>query len=225
MRNNILSLLGFSILLFSAGCKKDNYDPPKSMLTGKVVYQGQPVGVRSNAVQLELWQYGYKLFGKIPVYIAQDGTFSAALFDGDYKLVRLAGGPWANGTDSIDVRVSGATTVEVPVDPYFVINNPAFQKSGNAVTGTFSLQSVNTTKGLELVRIYLGQTTIVDQNNKAVVVEKVASAITDITQPITLSADVPAALIAKGYVYARVGVKAVGVAELMYSPVQKISLK
>lgn len=225
MSNKFLSLLSVAFLVIFAGCKKDNYDAPKSILSGKVVYQGQAVGVRSNAVELELWQHGFKLFGKIPVYIAQDGTFSAALFDGDYKLVRKAGGPWANGTDSIDVKVSGATTLDVPIDPYFMIKNPAIQGSGNTVTGTLSLQQVNTTKSLELVRILIGSTNIVDHNRKEASADLAASAITDITTPFSLSVNVPASLVSKGYVYARIGVKANGIAEFIYSPVQKITLK
>ena len=62
-------------VLILVGCEYDNYDPPRSFLTGTVTYNGNPVGVRSGATQLELWQHGYQLFEKIPVYIAQDGTF------------------------------------------------------------------------------------------------------------------------------------------------------
>src|SRR5688572_7366607 len=100
------------LVVFSAACKKDNYDAPKSWITGKVVYQNQPVGVRSNGVQLELWQPGFQTFSKIPVYISQDGTFSANVFDGDYKLTRLKGnGPWADNTDTIAVSVRGSAVV------------------------------------------------------------------------------------------------------------------
>lgn len=150
------------MLLFSS-CEKDNYDAPASTLTGRVVYQDQPLGVRSDGVQLELWQSGYSLFTKIPVYVAQDGTFSASLFDGNYKLTRLRGnGPWADNTDTINIQVKGGTTVDVPVDPYFVIRNDNVQRSGNAINATFNIQRVNTTKDLEYVRLYVGQTMITD---------------------------------------------------------------
>lgn len=213
-----------AIIMLTA-CTKDNYTPPASQLTGKVVYQGQTIGLRSNGVQLELWQHGYQLFTKIPVYIAQDGSFAATLFDGDYKLVRLKGnGPWADNSDSINITVKGNTVMDVPVDPYFVLKNVSFQRTGNDVTATFTVQSVNTTKSLELVRIYLGQTLIVDQNNNAANNQKLAAAIT-IGQPTTVTATLPAALIAKDYFYARVGVKAAGVAELAYSVPEKIQVK
>ncbi|NII26047.1 DUF3823 domain-containing protein [Pseudoflavitalea sp. X16] len=213
-----------AIIMLTA-CKKDNYAPPSSLLTGKVVYQGQPVGVRSNGVQLELWQRGYQLFTKIPVYIDQDGSFSASLFDGKYKLVRLKGnGPWADNTDSIDVTVSGNTVIDVPVDPYFIIKNEAFQKNGSNIDATFTVQAVNTSKSLEAVRLYLGLTTITDQSNNAANASKAAAAI-DITQPVTLSAAIPAAATTKGYVFVRLGVKTAGVQELYYTAPQKVSLK
>lgn len=220
----ILYIASAAIILLTA-CKKDNYAPPSSQLTGKVVYQGQPIGVRSSGIQLELWQRGYQLFTKIPVYIDQDGSFSATLFDGNYKLVRLKGnGPWADNTDSIDVTVKGNTIIDVPVEPYFIIKNASVQKNGSNIDAIFTVQAVNTSKSLELVRLYLGLTTITDQNNNAANVSKAAAAI-DITQPVTLSAAIPAAATNKGYVYVRLGVKTAGVQELYYTAPQKVLLK
>jgi hypothetical protein len=219
-----LSIASAATLLLAA-CTKDNYTAPSSQLTGKVVFQGQPIGVRSNGVQLELWQHGYQLFTKIPVYIAQDGSFTATLFDGSYKLVRLKGnGPWADNSDSIDVTVKGNTVMDVPVDPFFIIKNETFQKNGANVDATFTVQGVNSTKSLELVRIYIGQTIIVDQNNNAANAQKLAAAVT-IGQPVTVSIPIPASLSAKDYFYVRVGVKTTGVPELAYSAPQKIQLK
>ena len=226
MRKIFSATVSLTLLVLVAGCKKDNYDPPKSQLTGRVVFQGQAVGVRSNGVQLELWQPGFQLYTKIPVYVAQDGTFSAMLFDGDYKLTRLKGnGPWADNTDTINVQVRGATTVDVPVDAYFIVKGETFQKNGSNITTTFSLQRGNTSKNLEDVRLYLGRTTIIDQNNNDGVVTKAASTIADITQPITLSVAIPTSLTDKDYLFARVGVKTAGVAELAFSIPQKIALK
>ena len=195
------------------------------MLTGRVVYQGEPLGLRSGGVELELWQHGYDLFSKIPVHVDQDGSFSARLFDGDYKLVLLRGnGPWADNTDSLDVSVKGSTTVDVPVDPYFVITNRSFQRNGDQLTATVSIEQVNTSRSLERVRLYLGQTLIVDQNNSAGTAEVLAADITDLSQPITLTANIPAALAGKGYLFARIGVKANGVAEYVYSHPEQIAL-
>src|SRR3954470_7127362 len=97
MKVKLFSSVVLLLVAVFLGCKKDNFKAPSSSITGKVVYQGQAVGLRSNGVQLEVWQHGYQLFSKIPVYLAQDGTFTVALFDGDYKVTLLKGnGPWAD---------------------------------------------------------------------------------------------------------------------------------
>src|SRR5690606_28374043 len=110
--------------LVAASCDFDNFEEPKSTLSGRVVYNGEALGLRSNGVELEIWQHGYDLFQKIPVYVAQDGTFSAVLFDGDYKMTLLRGnGPWMDQTDSIDVQVRGDQMSDVEVQPYYVLRN------------------------------------------------------------------------------------------------------
>jgi len=45
-----------------ASCKKDNYSPPSSTLQGRLVYNGDSIGVERNQVTYELYQYG---FGKV----------------------------------------------------------------------------------------------------------------------------------------------------------------
>jgi hypothetical protein len=225
MKYKLSFIIGIVVVLLAA-CKKDNFDPPESWITGKVVYNNLPLGVRSNGVQLELWQRGFANFSKIPVYVAQDGTFSANVFDGDYKLTRLKGnGPWADNTDTIDVSVRGSAVVDVPVDPFFIIRNETFSRTGTTINTSFNLQRVNTSRALEAVRLYIGATTIVDQNNNAANAQKAASAVTDLTQPVTLSLNVPASLANRDYVFVRVGVKTSGVGEWLYSMPQKIALK
>lgn len=221
----LLTIITASILFF-AGCKKDNYTKPNSIITGKLVYQGQPLGVRSNGVQLELWQKGYQLFTKVAVYPAQDGTYTINVFDGDYQLIPLKGtGPWADKLDTIPIHLAGSANVDITMDPYFIIKNESFVRSGSTITGTFTIQKVNTTKTLSLVKIYIGQTLITDNTNNAANAQKLAATITDITQPISISLTVPAALATKDYAYMRVGVQATGVTELLYTQVQKIALK
>ncbi len=213
----------FSMIL-AAGCKKDNLKQPESQLTGRVIYDKDAIGVRSGGISFEIWQHGYQLFSKIPLNIAQDGSFTATLFNGDYKLVRAKGsGPWADNPDSIDVHVNGSATMDIPVDPYFMIKNASFQKSGINITATFTVQNVNTARALELVRIYIGPNYILDQNNNTANVQKTTPI--DITQPVTLTVAIPASIASQDFIYARVGVKTTGVNELMYSTAQKVLLK
>lgn len=212
MRNLLLTSL---LLIIAAGCKKDNYEKPASLLTGRVVYDKNPVGVRSNAVQLELWQHGYANFSKIPVYVSQEGDFSAQLFDGEYQLVlRQGNGPWLDNADSIDLTVRGATSIDVNVNPYFILSGTSFAKNGDQLTVTTTITQVHDNLPLEAVRLYIGKTNIVDQVNK---VADVTAAV-DISQPVSLTITLPE----KTTYYARIGVKTAGVAEQVYSAVQKV---
>lgn len=214
-----------ALILLLAACAKDNYKMPNAVLTGRVVYQGQPVGVRSNGVQLELWQHGYQVFSKIPVYVAQDGTFSASLFDGNYKLVQLKGnGPWVDKADSVDITVKGSTRVDMPVTPYFTISGESFAKSGSSVTASGKITKVSTNT-IERVSLYIGTTTIVDATNNGAVSNQTGAALADLSQPINFSLALPAALAGRDYVYARIGVKTLGTGEMLYTPPQKIVLK
>ncbi|HVG14917.1 MAG TPA: DUF3823 domain-containing protein [Chitinophagaceae bacterium] len=225
MKSKFLTLASIAAVLVFSGCKKDNYEAPTSTISGRIVNQGSPIGVRSDGVQLELWQPGFAFFNKLPVYVKWDGTFSVKTFDGNYKLTRLRGnGPWADNTDTINIELRGNAVVDVPVDPYFVIKGETFARTANTINATLNLQRINTTRALEEVRLYIGGTTILDQVRNDRVVSKAANTI-NIAQPITISGDIPAAVAAKGYVYVRLGVKTVGVAELLYSQPQLISLK
>jgi hypothetical protein len=224
MKNKLFLFLLILVITGSA-CKKDSEKAPSATITGQVVFNKQKLGLRSNGVQLELWQRGFELFSKIPVYVDQDGTFSAKVFNGNYKLTLLKGnGPWVDKTDTIDISVNGSADVEVNVDPYFLVNNATFTRNGSTINASFNVQSVNTSKPLELVRMYVGQTIITDQNNNAGTATKQA-AVVDITQPVAMSVNVPGSLAAKDYVFVRVAVKTKDVGELVYSEPVKISLK
>jgi len=231
------SLLAGALLL--AGCSKDNVDPPKSQLTGRVVYQDQAVGVRSFGSQdlgatdrippsmLELWQPGYAFFNKIPVFVQQDGTFTAELFNGHYKLVRSRGnGPWIDNTDSIDVQLNGNMTLDVPVQPYFTIQNAESQKGDTAVAATCNVTKT-ATKDIDVVTLFISTTSIVDAVNNVNNFDFVNSGrkngatITSLNTPVSLLAKIPPSFIGKT-LYARIGVKAAGVGEYIYSPVQKL---
>jgi hypothetical protein len=226
MKKNLIVLFMMASAAILTGCEKDNYQQPKSVLKGRIVYDGQVIGLRSNGVQLELWQHGYQLFTKIPVHVEQDGTFSASLFDGNYKLVRLRGnGPWTDNSDSIDVQLKGSQELDVPVTPYSIIKNDTYQRGEKAVSASFNLQQIDTSRQVERVNLYVGTTMIVDANNNAGNAQKVAADLKDLTKPVTLTASLPAALSSRDDVFVRIGVKTAGVGEMIYGAPQKIALK
>jgi hypothetical protein len=215
-------LIAVVIIPMIAACDYDNYEPPSSKLTGQVVYQNNPVGLRNNTVELELWQHGYDDFEKIPVYVAQDGSFSAVLFNGDYKLVlRNGNGPWLNVTDSIDVSVRGNTTVDVPVLPYYTIGSEDFSKNGTTVESTVTIAQANGTNPIEYVSLLVSTTNIVDEINNIQRIN-VPGAGLNVSQPVVINLPLNTRLAERSYVFARVGIKITGVAEMVYTPVQKI---
>lgn len=247
MKKSLLPLLLLVAVL--GGCKKDNREPPKSTLTGVVVVSGnkQPVGVASNGVQLELWQYGYQLFQKIPVYIDQDGSFSAKLFDGKYKLVRLGGAPWATNTDSIDIELNGSNTVEVPVEPFFTVGGEtiSFSIADTSITATFTVNRLDASKNADRVSFHIALTNFVDAQNNQIPIPASTNDKTPganyLTSPTTIKiplnpARYPASnqaelrrqlglALQKGYLFARVGVRTTGVTQRFYSQVKQIALK
>ena len=56
-------------LLAVSSCSYDNFEEPKATLTGKAIYDGEAVGVRSGSSEFALFQDGYALKGSIPVYM------------------------------------------------------------------------------------------------------------------------------------------------------------
>ena len=66
------------------------------------------------AVQLQLYQDGYEKNDPISVFVGQDGTFSALLFDGEYRLTTRDGnGPWVNNHESVTVNLKGHTDAKI----------------------------------------------------------------------------------------------------------------
>ena len=225
MKNKLISIIILLFVIFFVGCEFDNYDPPKSFLKGFVTYNNNPVNVRSNGTQLELWQYGFPLRQKITVHIDQDGKFSARVFDGNYKLVRLAGGPWENQSDSIDVTVSGTTTIDIPVTPYFTISdeNFSYNSSTGVITATCNVAKVGS-RNIDNLTFYIGTTTIVDANNSAQSNALSSGALTDLTTPKTMTITLNDANKSRQYIFVRIGVKTAGIGERLYTSVQTIQL-
>jgi hypothetical protein len=251
MKANTLFRATLAVTLLTAGCDNilgiDNYDAPDTTLSGRVIFQGEPVGIRTNAVQLALWQTdpGYEIVDFIPVYVNQEGYFSTTIFKGNYEIgLRDNNGPWMNSPTRIPVAVNGNTTVDVPVAPYYTIQDPVitFDASVNqpygAITATFRVGQINPVNQLEFVGVYLGYTRFVDRTPNSV---NIANSIRERTRTqiqsqlnsngtITITFNLPNTVHntqgpdRRNFVFIRIGVKTVGVTELWYTPVQEIAI-
>lgn len=58
---NRLSLIIVCCLLMLSGCSYDNYDEPTSVLSGRVVYNGQALPVKTDGTGFILWQDGMRI--------------------------------------------------------------------------------------------------------------------------------------------------------------------
>jgi hypothetical protein len=221
-----------ALVISLAACKKDNYSAPSSTLNGKIQYQGEAIQVEYNKVSFELYQYGFGRVGAIGASFSQDGTYSALLFDGDYKLIIPNGqGPFkwpqtsAGKPDSIAISLKGNKTLDLDVIPYYMIRTPKFAAASGKVTASFKIDKIvtdATAKDIEVVTLYINKTQFVsgDFNNARTSI--VGSAIVD-PNNINLEVNIPAMVPEQNYIFARIGLKIAGVEDRIFSPVEKLT--
>jgi hypothetical protein len=222
-------LVAVGTILFS--CKKDNYKEPSSTLSGRIVYKGEAINVENYQVPYQLYQFGFGKVGSIDGSFTQDGTYSAVLFNGNYKLIVPNGqGPFkwkqlASGApDSVAVTINGNQTLDLEVTPYYMIRTPAVTGGAGKVSATFKAEKIITdasAKNIERVTLYINKTQFVSGANNIGTANLSGAAIAD-PNNISLSVSVPN-ISPQAYVYARIGLKIEGVEDLIFSPVQKIT--
>ena len=233
MKIRFYYIIFFAACISFAACKKDNYAAPQSKLSGRLIYKGDSIGVEQNQVSYELYQYGFGKVGGINSTFGQDGTYSALLFDGSYKLTIPNGqGPFkwnqtSTGTpDSLSITLKGSQTLDLEVTPYFMIRTPRITAAAGKVTATFKIEKVvtdATAKNIENVRLYLNKTQFVSGGDYNIAqVSMDGGAIMD-PNNVTLSVNIPGISPTQNYVFARIGLKIAGVEDLIFSPVQKLS--
>ena len=221
------------VCAIAASCKKDNVAAPGSTLSGRLLYKGDPIGVEQYQVPYELYQYGFGKVGAIGSSFAQDGSYSAVLFDGTYKLIIPNGqGPFkwkqtaAGAPDTVVINLKGSQTMDLDVVPYYMIRTPQISAAAGKVTAAFKIEKVivdATAKNIENVQLYINKTQFVaggDYNIANVNID--GGSITD-PNNVTLSVNIPTISPTQNYVFARIGLKIAGVEDRIFSPVQKIS--
>ena len=230
IRLHYIALLAICAAVLS--CKKDNYEAPSLKLTGRIVYQGEAVGVENYQVPYELYQFGFGKVGAIGSSFAQDGSFAAVLFAGEYKLIVPNGqGPFkwkqtASGNpDSVLISLSSDKTVDLDVTPYYMIRTPQLAAAGGKVTAAFKIEKIvtdATAKDIENVTLYINKTQFVSGGDN---IANAGVNGSDITDPNNVSLDVtiPSLSPTQNYVFARIGLKIAGVEDRIFSPVQKIT--
>lgn len=223
-------LWAVSLLLLSS-CAYDNYDKPKSMLSGKIVYNGNPIHVASEQVTFRLFQSGFEAREPITVQIAPDGSYQALLFDGDYQIIFPKGqGPFIQNTktDTLNVKVRGDTKQNIKVLPYYIIKNLQFSVSGRTVSVNFGLKQIigesTRAQDIQSVSLYIGTTRFTNIQNNVALKTMSGSQISNMNS-IHLSTTVPDLTPTQSQVYAHVAVKIQSVEDRLYSKKMKLQLK
>lgn len=215
-------------------CKKDNYKAPSSKLSGHLVYNGDTLGVETNQVPFQLYQFGFGRVGPIEESFAQDGSYSALLFDGDYKLIIPNGqGPFmwkqlpSGAPDSLTISLKGSKVLDLEIIPFYMIRNAQISGSGTTVTATCKIEKIITdanAKDIERVNLYINKTQFVSGNgDQQIARAEIGGGAID-PDNVTLSVTVPSMVPAQNYVFARIGLKIAGVEDMIFSPLQKIQL-
>jgi hypothetical protein len=208
----------FITLFYSCGL--DNYDTPESTLYGQVSYQGESIGVRGTAekVQMQLYQDGYALKTPIPVYVTQDGSFQAVLFDGVYKLIhRDNNGPWVNSRDTMVITIKGNTTCEYPVTPYYLIRNESFSVNGTILRVTFDVEQITAGKNINTAFLVVNKTAFVDDISS---VARVNLSNPKELNNITIEMDLSDRT--ENILFARIGIQMAGVNDMLFSGIKQI---
>lgn len=206
-----------------SSCGLDNYDAPQSRLQGKITYNGETLGLRGTgeAVRLQLYQDGYELRDNIQVFVGQDGTFEAMLFDGEYKLVtRNQNGPWVNTRDTIVVNLKGSTEVEVNVTPFFTISNETLTLNGSVLNASFNVNQIVNTANIDYVTLLVSKTAFVDDvsNIARRDVRELQAGALNLSMDMSGNTNVAAAKA----LFARVGVRTVGADQAIYSDIVRL---
>jgi len=224
-------LLGAVCSFFLSSCSKelDNREYPESRISGKFLYNGQPVQIMgtssdvvgTNMLQLTQTGPGQFLNGYIKMFAKGDGSYTILTYDGDYQLAITPGkGPWLP-TDPIDINLKGEVNdANFNVTPYYWISDYSSNFTDSVFTASFNLEKVVPSAELEKVVIYLSPTSIVDITSKFVERSFTGLAPGNVTISCdlkTLSEADKEHLGLTGFTFARVGVKTVGVADLLYS--------
>jgi hypothetical protein len=205
------------LIAVTASCGKDNYDKPESRFTGKVTYNGQALGVKGSnqAVYLQFWQDGYELKTSFNLYVTQDGTYSATLFDGVYKLVTASNrGPWVSSHDTVVITINGDTQKDYEVTPYYTLSNINYSVSGNTLNASFDVTTITAGRNIEYVTLMVNKTQFVDIGNATHVNWVRNSSVTP--GRVDLQLDITNDLANQKALYARVGLKIEGIDEGIY---------
>lgn len=215
-----------------ASCGLDNYDPPKYMLTGKIVNitDEKPIQVQGSfqKTPIRIHEYGWKSTGNFSARVAQDGTFSALVFKGTYHLIpALDRGPWARMTadDTLHIEVKGDTEVVIKVKAFALLDEGSFTLNGDQLTGTANIKIYDPSNSIERATLFANWTSFVDNDCKQLGEKNGTPVINGDTGTVSINmvlSEQSMKLANERGLYARIGIKLRNTSDLTYTPVFKL---
>lgn len=228
-----------SLILMFFGCSKDNLNPPDLKFQGAILYEGDTIRVSDGEVRFELWQFGFGKSAPIDLNVAQNGSYSAVLFGGEYHLtVPKGNGPFLKITntevvsDTIAFNLDQDMEFNLEVLPYYMFRDVDIINLDGKAVGDFSIERiVNDTiesRDIEEITMYIGETRFVDRRNNIGANNLDLSHLSfknNLSSDLELSVDIPKDLKPKPtFVYTRIGLKIQGVEDRVFSDLFKLKL-
>jgi hypothetical protein len=241
---NYIIMLYLIVGAFLTSCVYDNYASPDNQFSGRIVYQGEPVWVKNSSghnmddaeVYFYLYESGWQKSNMpIRVVVNQNGTFSSLLFAANYKMVMPAGvGPYVASSDTTALSINGSKTMDIEVTPYYMVRNSTFTMSDSIVTANFKIEKIITdtrAQDIQSVSLFINRLLITDDSNNIAYTEMSGSDITDMNN-IKMQVRMPSLSSIEGIgiptnqktIFARIGLKINNVNNMIYSPVQEITI-
>jgi len=165
-------------------CGKDNLSYPSSTLSGRLLYNGQPVGLlqtspdinsinnTGNALtvtQVTGAQPSYSV-GSMQLYARHDGSFTGKMYDGTYTVSTLTSKNPFEDFSGMPLTINGDTQFDINVVPYWWMTNlqTSFTGGTGGATGVFTATfnvakvSTNAARTLQYVQIAVSPTNFAD---------------------------------------------------------------
>lgn len=217
----ILHIALIASAVVATGCGLDNYDEPDTLLTGRVTCAGDALHLRHGSIRFDLEQDAWELGDKIEVVLSQEGTFSARLFRGDYRLVpRPGNGPWTDDCPPVEFALRGDRQLDIEVVPFYLLDDARIALSGTAVDASCTVRAVAGGRPIEALTLYVGKTRFVDDRGGRSIASAAFDAPAEGAASVRL--DIAEQLERHPTLYARIGLKIEGIDERIYTEVIQI---
>lgn len=247
---NIVAVTVASVTV--AGCDLfayDNFDPPTSVFSGEVQFNGEPVPMRGHVQNIAIWQiepvYPNAETTSFNVAVAQDGSFRGLLFDGTYEAsIESTSGPFVPNNARTRFEMRGSAEVNMAIQPYYTIQDesityiqPTTGNPGGSISATFRVGQHDTSRALDLVGVYISPVNVVDHINiftiatglrerarTAIQAQLTANELITIVVPLPANVHDTPSPDRRNHVFVRIGVKPVQITERIYTDVYRIDI-